>query len=522
MGRPSPHDTLGSRFVHTAKRRWSSFCMADSTGRELTYGRTLVASLLLSKLIRRRTPGETHIGLLLPASVGGALANIGTSIAGKIPVNLNFTAGREAMEAAIALCGIETIVTSRVFLSKADIEPFDRMVYLEDLLGQISAAARLRMLVLARLMPASRLERAFVAGADEDGLATVIFSSGSTAVPKGVMLTHANILANIDAVNATIHLTSSDVMLGALPLFHSFGFTGTLWLPLVIGFGVAYHPNPNDAKTIGELAARYKATVLISTPTFCNAYVRKCRPEQFAHLRYAVVGAERLRAPIAAAFKDKFGLDLLEGYGCTEMAPIVAVCLPGASKMGSVGRPLPGVSAQVVDVATGEGPLIDREGLLLLSGPNLMLGYLGEPEKTREAMRDEWYVTGDIATIDAEGFIRITDRLSRFSKIAGEMVPHMKIEEQFQSLLQDPHSCVVTAIPDASRGERLVAFYTDPDITPSDIADRLGRSGLPRLWVPKREDLYFVDSIPTLGTGKVDLRAVRQLAVTRSEVPEDA
>ena len=307
-------------------------------------------------------------------------------------------------------------------------------------------------------------------------------------------------------------------MLGVLPFFHSFGFTGTLWLPLIVGFGVAYHPNPTDAKTIGELAARYRATLLISTPTFCATYVRKCQREQFAHLRLAIVGAERLREPIAAAFKDKFGIDLLEGYGCTEMAPVVAVNVPDATgaRPGSAGRPLPGISAMVVDPDTGEGPLVGKAGLLLVTGPNQMLGYLGEPDLTRDALRDGWYVTGDIATIDEAGYIRITDRLSRFSKIAGEMVPHMRVEEQLQLLLRDPHVCVVTAVPDAVKGERLVALYTDPDAPAQDVWERLSRTNLPKLWIPKREDLHIVDAIPTLGTGKVDLRAVRQLAIDRS------
>jgi acyl-[acyl-carrier-protein]-phospholipid O-acyltransferase/long-chain-fatty-acid--[acyl-carrier-protein] ligase len=348
----------------------------------------------------------------------------------------------------------------------------------------------------------------------------VIFSSGSTGVPKGVMLTHRNVLANIDAANQLFQLTPDDVMLGVLPFFHSFGFTTTLWLPLVVGIGTVYHPNPTDAKTIGELALRHRATLLISTPTFCSAYVRKCQPAQFGHLRLAIVGAERLREPIASAFKKQFGLDLIEGYGCTEMAPVVAVNLPdargAAAPPGSVGRPLPGVSAMVVDLETGEGPLIGKEGLLLVQGPNQMLGYLGEPELTRESLRDGWYVTGDIATIDITGFIRITDRVSRFSKIAGEMVPHMKVEEELQALLRDPHTCVVTAVPDPIRGERLVGLYTDPDIRAQDLWDALSRSDLPKLWMPRREDLHRVESIPTLGTGKTDLRAVRQLAIERA------
>jgi acyl-[acyl-carrier-protein]-phospholipid O-acyltransferase/long-chain-fatty-acid--[acyl-carrier-protein] ligase len=512
-----PHgDTLGSSFLRTAKRQWSSFCLADSTGRELTFGRALVGGLLLARAIRRHAPDEMTIGLLLPASVGGALANIAATFAGKVPVNLNFTAGRDAMAAAVERCQISTILTSHMFLEKSGLARMPGMFFLEDLLQSTSGASKAATLAAARLLPARLLGRLFIPRSEPHALATIIFSSGSTGVPKGVMLTHHNVLANIDSAAELFKLTPDDVVLGVLPFFHSFGFTVTLWLPLVIGFGAAYHPNPTDARTIGELAARYKATLLVSTPTFCGSYIRKCLPEQFAHLRLAIVGAERLREPIAAAFKEKFGVDLLEGYGCTEMAPVVAVNVPdggdAAARRGSVGRPMPGISAMIVDPETGEGPLIGKAGLLLVNGPNRMVGYLGEPDLTRQAFRDGWYVTGDIATIDDAGFIRITDRLSRFSKIAGEMVPHMKVEEQLQSLLRDPHVCVVTAVPDPVKGERLVALHTDPDLATQDVWERLSRSDLPKLWVPKREDLRFVESIPTLGTGKVDLRAVRQLA----------
>src|SRR4029077_11387163 len=264
--------------------------------------------------------------------------------------------------------------------------------YLEDVLKDTGTVARLSMLVAARWLPATLIARWFLSRDDEDALATVIFSSGSTGVPKGVMLSHRNVLANIDGANALFRLGSDDVVLGVLPFFHSFGYTVTLWLPLVVGFGAAYHPNPTDAKTIGELGGKYRATLLVSTPTFCAAYARKCQAEQFATLRLAIVGAEASGEPIASAFREKCGVELIEGYGCTEMAPVVAVNVPDAagtgSRPGTVGRPLPGISAKIVDPETGEGPLVDKEGLLLVSGPNQMRGYLGEPAMTREAMRE--------------------------------------------------------------------------------------------------------------------------------------
>jgi acyl-[acyl-carrier-protein]-phospholipid O-acyltransferase/long-chain-fatty-acid--[acyl-carrier-protein] ligase len=518
-------ESLARQFVRTAKHEWWSFSMADATTKPMTFGRALVAAMLLSRWARGRLANESSIGLLLPASVGGALTNLGLSLAGKVPVNLNFTAGRESMMTAINRCGIKTIITSRRFLSKAGIEPIDGMVFLEDVMQEFTAAAKVRMLITAFLIPAWALNRLYVEPFDGDTMATVIFSSGSTGNPKGVMLSHRNILANVDSIGQVYQLAEDDVLVGVLPFFHSFGFTGTIWLPMLSGFGVVYHPNPMDAKAIGELADRYHATVIISTPTFCSSYIRKCESAQFSHLRYAIVGAERLREPIAVAFKAKFGVDLLEGYGCTEMAPVVAVNVPDVDhgrerqrgmRVGSVGHPLPGIAVKIVDPATGEGPLFGQEGLLLEKGPNRMMGYLGEPEKTADVLRDGWYVTGDIATVDQAGFVRITDRISRFSKIAGEMVPHMKVEERIQTIVSEHHACVVTSIPDDTKGERLVAFFTDPDLRPQDLWERLCQTELPRLWLPKREDLHFVEAIPTLGTGKVDLRAVRQLAVDRA------
>ncbi len=529
-------DTLPRAFVATAKRMWGQFCMADSTGRRLTFGRTLVGGLILARWVRRHTEGETNIGLLLPASVGGALANVATSLAGKVPVNLNFTAGADGMAYAVDRCGIRTILTSRAFLQKAALTPppVERLVYLEDVLKQTGKIEQLTTLVKARLLPADTLIRQYggpaALEATEDSVATIIFSSGSTGVPKGVMLAHRNILGNIASVTRAFVMNPDDTLIGVLPYFHALGFMGTIWYPLTHGFGVVYHPNPTDAKTIGELCETYRVTFLISTPTFAGGYIRKCRPEQFAHLKYALVGAEKLRENVANAFRAKFGTDLLEGYGCTEMSPVVSANVPeiegrtqqSGIRANSVGRPLPGVEAKVVDLETGQGPLLDREGVLLVRGPNLMLGYLDDPERTARAMRDGWYVTGDIARIDHDGFLHITDRLSRFSKIGGEMVPHIKIEDSIAALLSEHHASVVTSVPDASRGERLVAFYTDATTMPADLWDRLTRSSLPKLWIPKREDLHQVEGLPTLGSGKVDLRAVRQLALDRSPSDENA
>ncbi len=428
--RRRPSDQLHSSFITSARRRWRRLAMADSTGQRLTYGRALVGALLLSRLIRDRTAGQAMVGVLLPASVGGALANIASLFAGRVPVNLNFTSGTEAMAAARTQCAITTVISSRRFLDKTGLEATPDMIFLEDLRGDISGGQKVAAFLRARLLP-RRWLRASVGNPSwsTSSPAAVIFSSGSTGVPKGVVLTHANLLSNVDSLEQIFQMEEDDCFIGVLPFFHSFGLTGTLWCPLLQGCSVAYHANPMDAKTVGELAETYRGSILISTPTFCQAYLRRCTPQQFAHLRYAIVGAEKLREPMARAFRETFGLSLLEGYGCTEMSPVVAANRPDVvfqgrtqvgTKAGSVGHPIPGVAAKVVHPETGEGPLFNQEGLLLVKGPNLMAGYLNQPERTREVMRDGWYVTGDIARIDDDGFIFITDRLARFSKIGGE------------------------------------------------------------------------------------------------------
>lgn len=526
--RKHSNDLLPLRFIRTARRNWSKFAMADSSGRELTYGEVLTGALLVARTLRKQCRGQHMIGLLIPTSVGGALANIGATLAGKAPVNLNFTAGAGAMASAMEQCRIQTTVTSKTFLAKAKLEAPAGAVYIEDVIASHSKAAQAFAWLSARLLPA----RLLISGRRQspDDTATVIFSSGSTGTPKGVMLTHYNVLSNIEAIAQVFWIDDRDRIVGVLPFFHSFGFTISIWFPLVSGCGAVYHPSPMDSKAIGGLVAKYGGTFLLSTPTFCNGYIRKCSKEEFATLRYVLVGAEKLRETVAAAFQEKFGLPLLEGYGCTEMAPVVAVNVPNfeagkdsqtGNKPGTVGHPLPGVAVRVVDPVTSEPRLPNEAGLLLVRGPNRMAGYLNQPERTQQVFQDGWYITGDIATVDDEGFIRITDRLSRFSKIGGEMVPHLKVEEAIYGIIGE-HACAVTGVPDEQRGERLVALYTLADMSPAELAQRLADTDLPRLWLPKRENIYLVDSLPTLGTGKLDLTGVKAMAQRLSDASPKA
>lgn len=515
--------TLVERFVRQAKQHWDSTAVTDSTGKKLTYAETLVGARLMGGWIAANAAGQEKIGILLPTSVAGVLANLGTAFAGRCAVNLNFTAGEEHIASAVGQCGLRTIITSRAFLEKVKMDAQPGMVFMEEIAAGFTASMKRAAYLKARLLP---VNWQLPAGVKPDTLAAIIFSSGSTGEPKGVMLSHANLMANCDAVAQVYSFTSKDVMLGVLPLFHSFGYVYNLWFPLLSGAQSAYHPNPTDAKTIGELAAEHKATFLLATPTFCLGFIRKVTKEQFATLRYALVGAEKLRPAVAEAFTEKFGVPIYEGYGCTEMAPVVAVNGPDfndasskqlGNKPGTVGRPIPGVNVRIVDPETHAPREAGEEGLLLVDGASRMLGYLGQPEKTAKAMVDGYYVTGDIARLDADGFITITDRLARFSKIGGEMVPHLKVEEALRPALGDA-AVLVVGVPDDSRGERLAVLHTHPTVEPATLVARLNEEGLPALWIPKRDAFFRVESIPTLGTGKTDLRKAKEMIVSMAPV----
>ncbi|MBV9406430.1 MAG: MFS transporter, partial [Acidobacteriaceae bacterium] len=516
--RKQKNDTLAHRLIRTARSKWRHPAIVDSTKKELTYGKTLVASILVRNWLKREHADEKHIGLLLPASVGGAIANFGVTLAGRAAVNLNFTAGEQSCRAAMEQCAIRTVVTSRLFLEKVNLPVLAEMIFLEDLLKTFTGAAKLQAVIAARFAPA----RMLTGEIGPDDVATVLFSSGSTGVPKGIELSHWNIISNIECAASVFPMEGDHCMLGTLPLFHSFGYTFALWFPAVMQIRAAFHPNPMDGKAIGDLAQKHRATFFLSTPTFCTHYIRKCTREQFATLRYILVGAEKLRQSVADEFEKKFGVGLLAGYGATELGPCASVNTPETGnqghpgmRTGSVGRPLPGVSIRIVDPDTKQALPVGEQGMLLVKSPSQMRGYYGAPEKTAQAMHQRFYITGDVAYVDEEGFLFITDRLARFSKIGGEMVPHLKIEDAVRDVLIDA-AVFVTGVADERRGERLVMLYTSEEVTPGELVEQLNKAGLPQLWIPKRENYFRVDAIPVLGTGKVDLAKARALAAEKA------
>jgi acyl-[acyl-carrier-protein]-phospholipid O-acyltransferase/long-chain-fatty-acid--[acyl-carrier-protein] ligase len=551
-------------FVYAARKHPLRFAMADAQHVRVAFGSALVRAVLLARRLRKIWAGQKMVGLLLPPSVPGALVNHAALLLGKVPVNLNYTVSEETLASCIRQCEIKTVVTSKTFLEKVKLTVPCETVMLEEIMGrerrsptrheevgvQASACSegtlkcelqparpeagapgigeKLAAFLIAWLVPDRWLQR--VLGAEKktglDDLATVIFSSGSTGDPKGVMLSHYNIGSNIEQLEQVFGLSHRDCVLGVLPFFHSFGFMGTLCLPAALGIGVVYHPNPLDARAIGPLVCNYRVRFLLATPTFLQLYLRGCAAEDFGGLRVVMTGAEKLPDRLATAFEEQFGIHPLEGYGCTECAPAVAVNTLDfrsagfrqvGGKRGKIGHPLPGISVRIVDPETQAPLAAGQPGLLLVRGPNVMQGYLGLPEKTAEVLRDGWYVTGDVAAIDEDGFLQITDRLSRFSKIGGEMVPHIKVEEKLHELVgATEQTFVVVGVPDEKKGERLVVLHKLADGQLPACLEKLSQCDLPNLWKPRADQFFRVEAFPQLGTGKLDLRKVREIAMKSS------
>ncbi len=546
--RKSGMKTLDRSFVKTARRHPLRFMMADGRTPRVSFASALTKTMFIARRLRRQIGEQQMVGMLLPPSVGGALTNYALMLLGRIPVNLNYTSSSEVIASCASQCGVDVVITSKAFVERfPNLAIPGRTLFLEDALSAPRFSEKLAALLFAWLVPSALLRKALagrhaanalhqIAGADDptasavDRLATVIFSSGSTGDPKGVMLTHFNILSNIQQVSQVFMLGGRDKILGILPFFHSFGFMAGLWLPAVQGVGVVYHPNPLDAQVIGGLVEKYGVTFLIATPTFLQAYMRRCPPESFGSLQFVLVGAEKLPERIALAFEDTFGIRPLEGYGCTECSPVVTVNgrdfrAPGfrqvGARRGRIGHPLPGVSVKVVDLDTGGPVAHGTAGMLLVKGPNVMKGYLGKPERTAEVLRDGWYTTGDVALMEEDGFLTITDRLSRFSKIGGEMVPHVKIEDKLHELAGVTEQVfAVTALPDEKKGERIVVITTLPEGKLAPVLEKLPQCDLPALWKPRSNQFFHVDALPVLGTGKIDLRGVKELAAAMSPAVE--
>lgn len=520
------------RVIREWKRRGSKVKIADSMGSEVSGTNALIRTLILRRLLLRKVlgPDEQYLGLLLPPSAGATMANVAVALCGRVSVNLNYTVSSDVLNECIKLAGIKHVLTSRRFMEKMNFSLNAEMIYLEDFKEAVTLIDKVSCAVAAKFMPASWLDQSLgLTNRKVDDPLTVIFTSGSTGVPKGVVLTYGNINHNVTAIGQAVGLNDDDVVMGILPFFHSFGYTVTLWSVMALPPCGVFHFNPLEARQVGKLCEQYGATVLLATPTFLTNYIRRVEPKQFAKLQVVIAGAEKLPVSVSDAFEERFKIRPVEGYGTTELSPLVSVNIPPTRdrsekkdgwREGSVGRPVIQVQARIISLdEPGKVLPTGESGMLQIKGPNVMKGYLHREDLTAKVLKDGWYETGDVAFLDPEGFIHITGRQSRFSKIGGEMVPHIQIEETIGKILgvsgegdENGPQAVITAVPDSKRGERLIVLHTKLPMTAGEIIKRLQAEGLPNLYLPSEDSFLEVEQIPVLGTGKLDLRGMQQLA----------
>ena len=530
MANTAHFETVSSRFIRNCKSRKFSFKAGDLSGTTLTSANVLMQTLVLRRLLNREFERDAYpvFGILIPPSVGGLLVNLACAIDRRIPVNLNYTHPKEILNHCIGQAGIRKVLTSRRVTGRLGFVPDVDLVLLEDLIEQVTWRDKFVAAFDSYIKPADTLISELKLGeVDPDDLQTIIFTSGTTGMPKGVMLSQRNISSNIDAIGNLIRLDHGDTIAGILPFFHSFGYTMTLWAPMLLDAGVAYHFSPLAARQVGRLVRKFRATLLLATPTFLRNYLRRVTAEEFESLRVVVSGAERLAEELQNDFQDKFGVTVVEGYGTTELSPIVSGNVPTklsgdpsclGDRPNSVGRVGLDMEARITDVETGEKLPAGESGILWIRGPNVMLGYLNNPELTSEVMNHGWYNTGDIAEIDSDGFIFIKGRQRRFSKIGGEMVSQPLIEEKLLQLMSSMGNKVsdeqvaVTSVTDSKKGEKLVVLHQQIDQTAEELVKGLQQLGLPSLFIPQESNFFEVATIPMTGSGKKDLGEIRRIA----------
>ena len=526
--RPGLDRHLAEECVRGLKRRRFSTAVADGTDHtKLSRAKLLGAAAALSRFLRTEFADE-RIAIVLPASKASMVTNLAVTLAGKVAVNLNFTMGRAANESCCQRAGLRVAISASQFIERVKDFPWpEQVLKLDELMPRL----KLQILfwwVMSILCPRPLLMRLLrIPKRGGQAEAILLFTSGSTGEPKGVVLSHRNIVGNVSQFRDLLDAKSDDAILGSLPFFHSFGCTVTLWYPLIEGVRIVTYPNPLDATKNAALVERYKLTLLLATPTFLRAYLRKAEPQQLRSLRLVITGAEKLPLDLAKAFEERFKQRVFEGYGLTETSPVVSVNLPEpppskpgeevqpSSRLGSVGKMAPGIAAEIREPETERKLSLHETGMLWLRGPNIFEGYLHDDKRTAEVLRDGWFKTGDIARFDEDGFLFIEGRLSRFSKIGGEMVPHETVESKIVDLLglggRDERAVAIVGVQDEAKGEALI-LLSAVDVDLAQLRDKLRDAGVPNLWIPKK--ICRVEAIPVLASGKLDLKTCQELTAS--------
>ena len=527
--------SIPAEWLYRAQQQGDQIIAIDGnkkmTGYQMVIGFIRMRQLLQSMI----TKHEKHVGVMMPPSIMGILSNFAALALNKVVVNINYTASKEAISHSIDITDIKTVITSRIFLERlekrglniAAITKQCKIIYLEDYKDKLLASTNWIYYLAAAIIPNFILKHIYIDRINPDNTAVIYFTSGSEGLPKGAELSHRNILINAKQTSSIMNIRQTDSVLSCLPLFHAFGLTGTTLMPLIEGIPLIFHPDPTDAAGVAKAIALNEITVLCSTSTFLSLYIRHSRVEaiMFRTLRLVVSGAEKLSATIEKQFYDKFGLHVLEGYGTTETAPVVSINLPDilipkyyhvqqGYKPGAVGLPVPGTSIHIVNPKTLEQLPPGESGLILVAGPQLMKGYFHQPEQTKEIIihknNTRWYKTGDQGFLDEDGYLTITDRYSRFAKIAGEMVSLSHVENAIAPLLPENIDCAAVALPDEKKGEKIVLLVTKLNETPAEFKKRCVEAKIKALLIPN--EIQIVDEIPKLGTGKTNFAQAKKIA----------
>lgn len=523
--RPSLNRHLAEACVRGLKRRRFSTVVIDGLDHsELGRAKLLGAAAALSRFLRKEFSGQ-RIGVVLPASKGSIVANLAVSLADKVPVDLNFTMGRAANEFCCQRAELGVAISANAFIERLKDFPWpERVLKLEELLPRLKPQI-LFWWMMAIFCPTPLLLRLLqIPNNGGHAEASLLFTSGSTGDPKGTVLSHRNIVGNVSQFCELLDATKKDAILASLPFFHSFGATVTLWYPLIEGVRIVTYPTPLEVAKNAALIEKYNLTLLLATPTFLRGYLRKAEPNQLRTLRLVITGAEKLPLDLAKAFEERFNQRVFEGYGLTETSPVVSVNLPEpkprqpgeqvqpSSRLGSVGKMAPGIAAEIREPETDRKLSLHETGMVWFRGVNVFEGYLHDEKRTAEVLHDGWLKTGDIGHFDKDGFLYIEGRLSRFSKIGGEMVPHEAIEQKIIDLLglagRDERVIAIMGIQDQAKGEALI-LLAGLDVDLAQLRDKLREAGVPNLWIPKK--ICRVDAIPVLASGKLDLKKCQEL-----------